>query len=110
MALGASRENVVLMVVYQGMKFVLTGVALGLLASFGFARVMTGFLYCIKPTDTLTFAVTPLLLCLVALAANLAPALRAPASGLREESRLGGLPPCLKTGSVSRPGCRTKPN
>ena len=52
----------------QGMKFVLTGVALGLLASFGFARVMTGFLYDIKPTDALTFAVTPRLLCLVALA------------------------------------------
>jgi putative ABC transport system permease protein len=89
MALGASRNSVVWMVVYQGMKFVLTGVALGLFASFGFARVMTGFLYVIKPTDALTFALMPLLLCLVALAANLAPALRAasidPASALREE-------------------------
>ena len=89
MALGASCENVVWMVVYQGMKFVLAGVALGLFASFGFARVMTGFLYGIKPTDVLTFALTPLLLCLVALAANFVPALRAasidPASALREE-------------------------
>jgi ABC-type antimicrobial peptide transport system permease subunit len=89
MALGASRGNVAWMVVHQGMKFVLTGLALGLFASFGLARVMTGFLYGIKPTDALTFALTPLLLCMVALGANLAPALRAatidPASALREE-------------------------
>ncbi len=89
MALGASRNNLVWMVVQQGMKFVLTGVALGLFASLGLARLMTGFLYGIKPTDALTFVVTPLLLCLVALAANLAPALSAatidPACALREE-------------------------
>ena len=89
MALGASRENLVWMVVHQGMKFVMMGVALGLLASFGFAHVMTGFLYGIKPIDGLTFALTPVVLCMVALAANLAPALRAasidPASALREE-------------------------
>lgn len=89
MALGASRENVVWMVVLQGMKFVVTGVALGLFASFGLTRVMTGFLYGVKPTDTLTFALAPVLLFLVALAANFAPARRAasidPASALREE-------------------------
>ncbi len=89
MALGASRQSVVWMVAYQGMKFVLTGMVLGLFASFGFARVMTGFLYGIKPTDALTFALAPVLLCLVALAANLAPALRAasvdPASALRDQ-------------------------
>ena len=89
MALGASREKVVWMIVYQGMRFVLAGVVLGLSASFAFSRVMSGFLYGIKPTDGLTFALTPALLCLVAFAANLAPALRAagidPASALREE-------------------------
>jgi len=89
MALGASGESVVWMVVYQGMKFVLTGVALGLFASLGFARLIAGFLYGVKPTDVLTFVLAPLLLCSVALAASLAPALRAagidPASALREE-------------------------
>ncbi|HJZ80004.1 MAG TPA: FtsX-like permease family protein, partial [Pyrinomonadaceae bacterium] len=89
MALGASRENVVWMVVCQGMKFVLTGVSLGLFASFGLTRVLKSFLYGVSPTDTLTFAFAPALLCLVALAANFAPARRAasidPASALREE-------------------------
>lgn len=89
MALGASRRNVVSMVVWQGMKFVLTGVALGLFASFGLTRVLEGFLYRVKPTDTLTFALASALLCLVALVANFAPARRAagidPACSLREE-------------------------
>jgi putative ABC transport system permease protein len=89
MALGASRKSVVWMVLRQGMKFVLAGVGLGLFASFLLSRVMTGFLYGVKPTDTLTFALAPVLLCLVALAANFAPARRAagvdPASALREE-------------------------
>lgn len=71
------------------MQFVLAGVALGLLASFSLARLMTGFLYGIQPTDALTFALTSILLCFVALAANMAPALRAasvdPASALRQE-------------------------
>lgn len=89
MALGASRRNVVWMVVCQGMKFVLAGVALGLFVAFGVARVLKSFLYGISPTDTLTFVIAPALLCLVALAANFAPARRAantdPASALREE-------------------------
>jgi len=89
MALGASRESVVWMVVHQSMKFVLAGAALGLIASFSFARVLTGFLYGIKPNDAITFTLTPLLLCFVALAASWLPALRAasidPASALREE-------------------------
>jgi putative ABC transport system permease protein len=89
MALGASRENVVWMVVRQGMKFVVAGVVLGLIASFGFAHMMTSFLYGVKPTDRVTFALAPVLFCLVALAANFAPALRAasidPSSTLREE-------------------------
>jgi putative ABC transport system permease protein len=89
MALGASRRNVVWMVVCQGMKFVLSGVALGLFASFGLTRVLKSFLYGISPTDTLTFGLAAALLCLVALAANFAPARRAantdPVSALREE-------------------------
>ena len=77
MALGASRQRVIGMVIGQGMRFVLAGIGLGLAASLGFTQLMTSFLYGIKPTDTLTFALAALILCLVALGANLAPARRA---------------------------------
>ena len=89
MALGASRGSVVWMVVRQGMRFVLAGMALGLAAALGLSRAMAGFLYGVKTTDPLTFALAPAVLCLVALAANFAPARRAagidPVSTLREE-------------------------
>jgi putative ABC transport system permease protein len=89
MALGASRRSVVNMVVRQGMRFVIAGVGLGLCTSWGLTRVMTGFLYGVKATDTLTFALAPIVLCLVALAANFVPARRAanidPASALRAD-------------------------
>ena len=89
MALGASRKSVVGMVLAQGMQFVVAGMALGLFASWGLTRVMSGFLYGIKTTDTVTFVLAPVMLCLVALVANFAPARRAvnvdPASALREE-------------------------
>jgi ABC-type lipoprotein release transport system permease subunit len=38
---------------------------------------MTGFLFGVQPTDWITFSLAPVVLCLVALAANLAPAQRA---------------------------------
>ena len=89
MALGASRPSVVGMVVRQGMKFVLAGVALGLIASYALSRAMTAFLYGVHATDSLTFVLAPAVLCAIALAANFAPARRAaridPASALREE-------------------------
>src|SRR5262249_23544106 len=74
MAVGASRASVAAMVVRQGMQFVLAGIVLGLFASLGLTRLMSGFLYGIKATDTLTFALAPVVLCIVALAANFAPA------------------------------------
>jgi len=86
-ALGASRASVIRMVVRQGMTLVITGVTLGLLASLGLTRVMLGFLYGVKPTDTLTFSIAAAVLCLVALLANFVPARHAasidPTSALR---------------------------
>jgi ABC-type antimicrobial peptide transport system permease subunit len=77
MALGASRGGVLGLVIGEGMRSVLIGVGLGMAGSFAMTRLMTGFLFGIRPTDAVTFAVAPMLLCLVALAANLAPARRA---------------------------------
>jgi predicted lysophospholipase L1 biosynthesis ABC-type transport system permease subunit len=89
MALGAQRPNVLRMVLGQGMKLVAFGVAIGLGASLALTRLMTSFLYDVKPTDPLTYAAVALLLILIALAANFAPARRAvsvdPTVALRHE-------------------------
>jgi predicted permease len=77
MALGASRGGVLGLVISQGMKPVLAGLLLGMAASFFLVRLMAGFLYGIAPTDWVTFLTAPVVLCLIALAANLAPARRA---------------------------------
>ncbi len=77
MALGASRGGVLKLVISQGMKSVFAGVVLGMAGSFAVTRLMTGFLYGVPPTDWVAFSVAPVVLCLVALTANLAPARRA---------------------------------
>jgi ABC-type antimicrobial peptide transport system permease subunit len=59
------------------MRSVFAGVALGMVASFFLVRLMAGFLFGIAPTDWVTFSIAPVVLCLVAFAANLAPARRA---------------------------------
>jgi predicted permease len=77
MALGASRNGVLKLVIGQGMRSVFAGVVLGMAASFFLVRLMAGFLFGIAPTDWVTFLIAPVVLCLVAFAANLAPARRA---------------------------------
>jgi putative ABC transport system permease protein len=77
MALGASRRQVIGMVVGQGARLALLGVALGLAGSLALTRVISTLLYGIQATDALTFAVVPLLLGAVAVAACWLPARRA---------------------------------
>jgi putative ABC transport system permease protein len=77
MALGAQRRNVLLLVLGQGMKMALGGVALGLVAALGLTRLLTKMLYGVSTTDPATFAVISLLLATVALLACFVPALRA---------------------------------
>jgi ABC-type antimicrobial peptide transport system permease subunit len=77
MALGANRGGVLRLVMGQGMKPVLAGVALGMAASFALSWLVGGFLFGIPPTDWVTFLAAPAVLCVVAFAANLAPARRA---------------------------------
>ena len=74
MALGATRGGVLSLVVRQGMRSVLAGIFVGLAASLALTRLMTGLLFGVPPTDWITFLAAPLVLCLVALAANLSPA------------------------------------
>ena len=77
MALGARRGNVLGIVLTQGLKLALIGVALGVSAAIGLTRLMRGVLFGISATDPLTFLGIPILLLVVALLACLIPARRA---------------------------------
>jgi len=77
MALGAGRRNVLAMIVGRGLVLTLAGLALGLAGAFGVTRLMSGLLFGIGPTDTLTFAGVSGLMLATALLANYIPALRA---------------------------------
>ena len=74
MALGADRARVRAMVVWQGLRLALTGVAIGLPASLGFTRLLTSFLFGVQPRDPAVFGAVPVLLFAVALAAAWLPA------------------------------------
>ena len=76
-ALGARPRDILRMVLGEGLGLVAVGIALGLAAAAGLARLMTKLLYEVSPADPLTFAgVVPVLMG-VALVACLVPARRA---------------------------------
>ena len=77
MALGASREDILRLVLGHGLRMTLAGVGLGLLASYGLTRYLKSMLLGVTSTDTLTFASVAILLCAVALFATFIPARRA---------------------------------
>ncbi len=76
-ALGASRREVLRLVLREGLGVTLLGVVLGLLGALLVSRVMAGYVYGITSTDPLTFAGASVLLTVVALAASYIPARRA---------------------------------
>jgi putative ABC transport system permease protein len=76
-ALGASAGTVVGMVVGEGLKPALAGIAIGLAAAFALGRVMTALLFGVGPHDAVTFTAASLGVVLIALAATLLPAYRA---------------------------------
>ncbi|HEV8203201.1 MAG TPA: FtsX-like permease family protein, partial [Pyrinomonadaceae bacterium] len=89
LALGAQATNVLKLILGQGLKLAIVGVALGLLAAIAFTRLLKGLLFGISASDPLTFASIAVLLVGVALLACCIPARRAtkvdPLEALRQE-------------------------
>jgi len=75
--LGATRPQIVSLVLRQGLQLALLGIALGIAGAFALSRILAGFLYGVAPTDVLTYVSVAGLLLLVALAACYIPARRA---------------------------------
>ena len=88
-ALGARREQVLGMVLRQGLTLTLAGSAIGMMAALGLSRVTASLLYGVSPTDGLTFAAVPAVLFGIAAIACLVPARRAarldPMNALRRD-------------------------
>jgi putative ABC transport system permease protein len=89
MALGAQPRDVLRMIVGEGSRLALTGLALGILSALAATRLMRSLVFEVSTTDPATFAMTGGLLAAVALAASYLPARRAtrvdPLSALRIE-------------------------
>jgi len=76
-ALGASPPQVLRMVIGQGMKLALIGIAVGVVSALGATRPLATMLYQVAPSDPLTFITVPILFAMVAAAACGVPARRA---------------------------------
>jgi ABC-type antimicrobial peptide transport system permease subunit len=89
MAMGASRSDLVRLVLHQGLQLVAVAVLLGVAAAIALSRVLQGLVFEVGTTDPLTFVAVVGLLALTALAACWLPARRAsrvdPITAMRRE-------------------------
>ncbi len=76
-ALGASRGNVLGLILGQGMRLAGLGLGIGLLIAFAVTRLLRNLLLDVSPTDIPTILVVSAMLAVVAIAASLIPAHRA---------------------------------
>jgi ABC-type lipoprotein release transport system permease subunit len=89
MAIGATRIDILRLVLREGLRLAALGGAVGLIAALALTRLLRSLLFQVEPHDPVSFAAVTLLLVLVTLAATLIPARAAmgvgPASALRGE-------------------------
>ena len=89
MALGATPRRVLNLVVNEGMKMVLAGVAIGMVGGLALGRTVSSLVFGVPVHDPLTFVLVAVVLTAIALAACIIPARRAarvdPMVALREE-------------------------
>jgi ABC-type antimicrobial peptide transport system permease subunit len=76
-ALGARRRDVLSLILSQGAKLTLSGIAIGVAASLALTKLMAGMLYAVSVYDPLTFFGVAMILSFVALAACYIPTRRA---------------------------------
>jgi ABC-type antimicrobial peptide transport system permease subunit len=76
-ALGATRSDVLRLVLWDGLKPVVMGLGVGLAGAFALRRTLDRLVYGVSTSDPTTFVALPLILALVAIVASLIPALRA---------------------------------
>jgi len=88
-ALGATRADVLRLVLMQGVRLTIAGVVLGLALAYGLTRFIAGLLYGISATDPTTVIAVIALLAVMSLLACYLPAHRAmrvnPVSAIREQ-------------------------
>jgi ABC-type antimicrobial peptide transport system permease subunit len=88
-ALGASRGDVLRLVLMQGVRLTIAGIVLGLALAFGLTRFIAGLLYGISANDPATVIAVVALLAAMAVLACYLPAYRAmqvnPVSAIREQ-------------------------
>ena len=77
MALGARAGNVLSLILRNGVALVVTGIAIGLGGAFMLTRFLTTLLFGVRPTDTFTFVIVPVVFFVIAMVASLIPAVRA---------------------------------
>lgn len=89
MALGASKANVLRLILGESTRPVIVGIGVGLVLAIGVSRVLRTLLYGLAPVDAVSFIGVPMLLLFIALLAAYLPSRKAlrvdPAIALRYE-------------------------
>jgi putative ABC transport system permease protein len=88
-ALGATPRSILTLIVGQGMRPIIVGIAIGMAGAVGLSHLVSSLLFDVRPVDPLTYGAVALLVAIAALLACYVPALRAlrvdPVAALRQE-------------------------